>query len=105
MKKKSYPLARRVGACVGAAAISATMLSGCNWFRAEENEPQDVYGPPLDLEDYRPEDEEIECVYGPPEWFEEDYDPEEDLPAPVYGPPEDFEIEIPVSPSPEADLP
>ena len=30
MKKKPYPLARRVGVCVGAAAISATMLTGCN---------------------------------------------------------------------------
>ena len=105
MKKKPYPLARRVGVCVGAAAISATMLTGCNWFNPENNEPVAVYGPPEDFEDYRPEDNEPECVYGPPEWFEpednmeadvygpppiDDYDPEEELPEPVYGPPEEM---------------
>lgn len=94
MKKKSYPLARRVGVCVGAAAISATMLTGCNWFNPEDNEPVAVYGPPEDFEDYRPEDNQNEDVYGPPPF--DDYDPADDLPEPVYGPPEDFGLEEPV---------
>ena len=85
MKKKSYPLARRVGVCVGAAAISATMLTGCNWFNPEDNEPVAVYGPPEDFEDYRPEDNQNEDVYGPPPF--DDYDPaDEDIEC-VYGPP------------------
>ena len=93
MKKKPYPLARRVGVCVGAAAISATMLTGCNWFNPEDNEPVAVYGPPEDFEDYRPEDNEPECVYGPPPF--DDYDPaDEDIEC-VYGPPEDFGLEEP----------
>ena len=94
MKKKPYPLARRVGVCVGAAAISATMLTGCNWFNPEDNEPVAVYGPPEDFEDYRPEDNQNEDVYGPPPF--DDYDPADDLPEPVYGPPEDFGLEEPV---------
>ena len=93
MKKKSYPLARRVGVCVGAAAISATMLTGCNWFNPEDNEPVAVYGPPEDFEDYRPEDNQNEDVYGPPPF--DDYDPaDEDIEC-VYGPPEDFGLEEP----------
>ncbi len=94
MKKKPYPLARRVGVCVGAAAISATLLTGCNWFNPEDNEPVAVYGPPEDFEDYRPEDNQNEDVYGPPPF--DDYDPADDLPEPVYGPPEDFGLEEPV---------
>ena len=94
MKKKPYPLARRVGVCVGAAAISATLLTGCNWFTPEDNEPVAVYGPPEDFEDYRPEDNQNEDVYGPPPF--DDYDPADDLPEPVYGPPEDFGLEEPV---------
>lgn len=94
MKKKPYPLARRVGVCVGAAAISATMLTGCNWFNPEDNEPVAVYGPPEDFEDYRPEDNQNEDVYGPPPF--DDYDPaDEDIEC-VYGPPEDFGLEEPV---------
>ena len=93
MKKKPYPLARRVGVCVGAAAISATMLTGCNWFNPEDNEPVAVYGPPEDFEDYRPEDNQNEDVYGPPPF--DDYDPaDEDIEC-VYGPPEDFGLEEP----------
>ena len=93
MKKKPYPLARRVGVCVGAAAISATMLTGCNWFNPEDNEPVAVYGPPEDFEDYRPEDNEPECVYGPPPF--DDYDPADEEIECVYGPPEDFGLEEP----------
>lgn len=94
MKKKPYPLARRVGVCVGAAAISATLLTGCNWFNPEDNEPVAVYGPPEDFEDYRPEDNQNEDVYGPPPF--DDYDPaDEDIEC-VYGPPEDFGLEEPV---------
>ena len=95
MKKKPKTVAKRVGACVGAAAISAAMLTGCNWFSPEDNEPQDVYGPPLDWEDgYRPEDELPEPVYGPPP--EDLYDPADEEIECVYGPPEDFGLEEPV---------
>ena len=89
MKKKPIKLAKRVGACVGAAAVSATMLTGCNWFHPDRDEVETVYGPPPDWEDnYRPGDDEPVDVYGPPsDW--EIYDPAKDEPAPVYGPPED----------------
>lgn len=118
MKKKPKTVAKRVGACVGAAAISATMLTGCNWFGACDNREVAVYGPPPWREqDYDPADNQNEDVYGPPP-FDDDYDPAEvfpetvygpewmldgydhdpadDLPEPVYGPPEDFGLEEPV---------
>ncbi len=125
MKRKKSgkrAVAKRVGVCVGAAAVSAAMLTGCSWFQRPvpalygppptqednydpaNNVPEDVYGPPPFEEDYDPEQELIETVYGPPEWFESDYDPEEELPAPVYGPPEWFESEN-ATPAPEGENP
>ena len=100
MKKKPKTAAKRVGACVGAAAISVAMLSGCNWF----GEVETVYGPPpWSEQDFDPADNQNEDVYGPPPF--DDYDPADEEIECVYGPPEDFGIEIPVSPSREADLP
>jgi hypothetical protein len=89
MKKKPMKLVKRVGVCVGAAAVSTTMLTGCNWFHPAQEEVECVYGPPPEWEeDYNPEEDMIETVYGP-EWMLDgyDHDPAEDLPAPVYGPP------------------
>ena len=101
MKKKTKQVAKAVGTCVGAAAVSAALLSGCNWFRPEENEVVAVYGPPEYFEDdFDPAANEPEEVYGPPEWFEDGYDPAEELPAPVYGPPEWFGAESPETPGP-----
>ena len=73
--------------------------------RVEDNQLEDVYGPPID--DIGPEENENERVYGPPT----DYDEEEDdsvsdnavsaneaevtpainIEPPVYGPAEDYE--------------
>ena len=91
MKKKPKTAAKRVGACVGAAAISVAMLSGCNWF----GEVETVYGPPPYWEDqFRPADNQNEDVYGPPPF--DDYDPADEEIECVYGPPEDFGLEEPV---------
>lgn len=119
MKKSTKSIAKAVGVCVSAAAVSA-MLAGCDFFSPFQNRPVALYGPPEMLDPEQPEDKVPETVYGPPEWFfpgdnvpedvygpppfEEDYHPEEELPAPVYGPPEWFESE-PVSPAPEAETP
>ena len=109
MKRKKAPqLLKSAGVCAGAVAVSAAMLTGCTWFGPHHNLPGTVYGPPPDEDPvFDPFGNEPEDVYGPPLFWddEDDYDPAEDVPAPVYGPPEDFGIEIPVSPSPEADLP
>ena len=89
MKKKTKRIAKAVGVCATAAAVSATMLAGCDWFHPFQQEIECVYGPPPDWQDqYRPEDDEPQDVYGPPGGFGI-YDPEEDDPAPVYGPPGD----------------
>lgn len=94
MKRNRKKIARRVGVCVGAAAVSAAMLAGCDWFGPSQQELQGVYGPPpagVTVQPYYdPANDEPVDVYGPPgDW--EIYEPEEDLPAPVYGPPpEDY---------------
>ncbi len=110
MKRKNKTIAKAVGVGLSAAAISAALLTGCDWFpipyavygpppmpeeSMDQNIPETVYGPP---EWFEPENNVPEDVYGPPP-FEDDYDPEEELPAPVYGPPEWFEEE-PATPAP-----
>ena len=101
MKKKPKTAAKRVGACVGAAAISVAMLSGCNWF----GEVETVYGPPPVEEDEpdptdptaidpaNEDDEPIEDVYGPPVPYDVDEDGEVDLSevTALYGPPPDYD--------------
>lgn len=92
---------------VGGAFVASSNLLGCVYgppsdYDPENNEIEDVYGPPpVDDDGYDPEQNEIESVYGPPEWFEGDevepvdddtneddgYDPEENIPVAVYGPP------------------
>ena len=93
MKKKTKTIAKAVGVCVGAAAVSATMLAGCDWFNPFQQEIQGVYGPPpadVTVRPYDPANDEPVDVYGPPGDLEI-YEPEEDVPAPVYGPPpEDY---------------
>lgn len=77
-------------------------------FEMDDNQNEDVYGPPvedLDLEDNVPE-----AVYGPPSYFGEE-DEEEETPTPtvsaneaddVYGPPVDMNTPAPVyGPPPE----
>ncbi len=92
MKRKNMTLAKAVGVGLSAAAISAALLTGCDWFGPSQQEIQGVYGPPSDVtvRPYDPSQDEPEDVYGPPSYFG-GYDPEEDVPAPVYGPPpEDY---------------
>ena len=96
MKKRTYhakDMAKRVGACVGAVTVSAAVLTGCNWFRPENNLPVPLYGPPSGMESpFDPAREDPQDVYGPPP-FEEDYDPEELMPETVYGPPPEDEYD------------
>jgi hypothetical protein len=91
MKRKNPPASefwKSAGVCLGAAAVSATMLTGCTWFQPKDNVPATVYGPPEAMETpYNPADDEPEDVYGPPP--EETYNPGDDEMAPVYGPPPD----------------
>ena len=89
MKRKRDTALRRIGVCAGAAVVSAALLTGCDWFRPERNEPVAVYGPPEYFEEnFDPAGNEPQDVYGPPPI--DDYDPEEELPEPVYGPPEEM---------------
>ncbi len=90
MKRKNKTIAKAVGVGLGAAAISAALLTGCDLF--DPFRVETVYGPPPDIQErpYDPAKDEPEDVYGPPSYFG-GYDPEEDEPAPVYGPPpEDY---------------
>ena len=65
--------------CVGAAAT----LVGCGGTDKPGN---------TDVNNYNPEDEDPEEVYGPPEMFNDsDYEPEGEEPATIYGPPEMME--------------
>ena len=90
-RRKNGDLLRRIGICAGAAAVSAALLTGCDWFRPERNETPAVYGPPEYFEeDFDPAGNEPQDVYGPPP-IGEDFDPAQELPAPVYGPPEWYE--------------
>ncbi len=93
MKRNKKTLAKALGVGLGAAAISAAMLTGCDWFNPFQQDVEAVYGPPPDFQErpYDPSKDEPEDVYGPPSYFG-DYDPEQDIPAPVYGPPpEDYD--------------
>ena len=55
------------------------------------NQVEDVYGPPIDEID--PDNNEIEGVYGPPQWFDDgpDISPDDNELDDVYGPPEWFD--------------
>ena len=91
MKRRNPEFWKKAGLCAGTVAVSAALLTGCDWFSPELNEPACVYGPPEFYEDnYDPADNDPGEVYGPPHLEDDDYDPVENLPAPVYGPPEDM---------------
>lgn len=89
------------------AIIAGLCVSGCS-FAPEENEPVDVYGPPISeesdeenktpepetdegeqKEEYKPEENALEGVYGPPvtEVPDENYGPGDNVAEPLYGPP------------------
>ncbi len=85
---------------ITAASIIAGALMSCS-FVPQENEPEDVYGPPVeDVDDPKESEEPIETpdseynsdenitdpVYGPPD---DEYDPVENELEGVYGPPND----------------
>ena len=105
-RKKDRGLLKTAGVCAGAVAVSAALLTGCDWFRPENNEPACVYGPPEMMDpDYDPATNEPSDVYGPPLYWDEeedDYDPAEDVPAPVYGPPGAMSYSVPEAPAEEA---
>ena len=88
MKRKNPEFWKKAGICAGTVAVSATLLTGCDWFPSH-NEPVCVYGPPEYYEDsYDPSANQNDDVYGPPSSETDGYDPAEVVPAPVYGPPD-----------------
>ena len=82
------------GALAGSMLLASTILSGC----IGPFPPVAVYCPPPDAETpeptFRAEDNLPAPVYGPPEFFDPDYDPEDNIPVDVYGPPSFFGMEI-----------
>lgn len=84
------------------ALIAGLYAAGCT-FSPDDNEPQDVYGPPVIEEE--PQDDQIteteipeetyvpdvnvaEGLYGPPPIDDDaDYDPGDNVAEPLYGPP------------------
>jgi hypothetical protein len=72
MKQNKKQLVKAVSVGLGAAAISAALLTGCDRFSPSQQELQGVYGPPPDVtaRPYDPAMDETQDVYGPPvdEW-------------------------------------
>jgi len=82
MKKLTRKKVTAAGIIAGAMVASSGMMAGC----VSNNQNEDVYGPPEEIE-YQTDENIIEAVYGPPEYFEVSDNEMED----VYGPPEDFQ--------------
>lgn len=95
-----------------AAALSASVTIGsCGLYGPPEDPSPTLYGPPEITEtttatqkapEYSAENNIPEDVYGPPEWFDnevedeeeaDEFDAEETAPSVIYGPPEWFEDE------------
>ncbi len=53
--RQNKKIVKAVGVGLGAAAISAALLTGCDRFSPSQQELQGVYGPPID-ESYDPAD-------------------------------------------------
>ena len=83
------------------ALIASSCLAGCS-FQPSDNEPEDIYGPPV-MEDeplenetpepeYDPAQNEPVDIYGPPQIDDEEavddgFDPGDNVAEPLYGPP------------------
>lgn len=81
------------------ALIASASLAGCS-YQPENNEVEDIYGPPVISEEpeetetpepeFNPEDNEPEDIYGPPvieDEIDDGFDPGGNIAEPLYGPP------------------